>query len=627
MSKVVYLVSALPKLAVLLLILFVPFLVLASCVALVEGDHSAAATGEPTALECEDLSDDERHLCSELVAMRASDYEIFLESYQAQLEPVQLTSTEARVNEAIALTPQMLANRELHTEVICEVRDIGRVDCISLASLLAIYDAEMGELILSDISRLYEVFEFDPTYELLFACGPGLWGAADLTQFGSPDIAGLPELVVAEAANQMMDMCGKFGASMGDGASSLANAGGFSGVTGFDPLGLGSICGMEISGGPGSFGRVVDQFVQMSEALRASCETTLGDTLKEGGTDSASQQAQNPPTQTCIGPSEDAEAMRKETTEGTNQEGERITTTTTVYSDNTTVKKTKNHATGVTTTVVTFTDVGSSDTTVNDPNDKGGPSSTCSCSDAPGVETKVYDGDPDTSITRDNYGWSEEGNRHDQWVETDRSILYTDRFGNSYFWDKVNQEGTWVEGGPGELVSCVDEVCQTCVDYAAFNPRMMDDCLQSGGASYSCEAFSREADCCSNPDAFPSDPRLVIPNPEGDFVCMGGADPDLEAEACETMCSVAEREDCYSNCVSRGLAVLDISPLDLVCRYAMSEACFSSQGGIPVPEHQGPWIGGPEPIPQPDVALAGVAVEHLVLPPIEPRRPGGEMDH
>jgi len=101
----------------------------------------------------------------------------------------------------------MLQAVDNSARVICRARDTGRVDCVSLASLLALYDTDMGNLILEDIARLYEVLEWDRLQEILIACGPGIWGAADLEDFGSSDLSEFAEQLVTQPPDSILHIC------------------------------------------------------------------------------------------------------------------------------------------------------------------------------------------------------------------------------------------------------------------------------------------------------------------------------------------------------------------------------------------------------------------------------------
>jgi hypothetical protein len=510
----------------------------------------------------------------------------------------------ANAYRAISGIADVLAEHDAPAQVICRVRDIGRVDCTLIETLLASYDSEMETLILEDIARLYEVFALDLDHRLLLGCAPGVWGAEETSVLGAGELAEVAA-VSDEAATDLTNKCAELNAAVRELSPSPAGAPGFSGVTGFDPLGLISACGMGVGGS--DMGEFIADAMKMHDDATEQCETSIAESMMTEPTSAEDEKAKDPPTKgEPDGPSEDATVEDETTEEGTNDQGQRTTTTTTTYSDNTVVTSSTNHVTDVTTVTVTYTDVpGASATMVIDPSNG---SKTYSDSDDPGVTTTVYDSSPDYSYTEDAEGNS--------WVEGPTGILYSNKWGETRWYDKDDDEVRCLLC-TGQWATCVDEACASCRDFSELMPGMMEDCLASGGASYSCGRFSAEADCCSNPNAYPVDPRVVMPNPEGNFMCTGGMDPDLQAGVCQERCSVAEHENCESDCMSTAGLQVDYDVMDGICRYAISEACFSGPA-IVMPERGGRPIG-----PPPSPTVGTVVLDHMVFPPVG-YVPGGE---
>ena len=151
--------------------------------------------------------------------------------------------------------------------------------------------------------------------------------------------------------------------------------------------------------------------------------------------------------------------------------------------------------------------------------------------------------------------------------------------------------------GRGHWESCAGDVCGSCDAFA----QIMRDMLSAGGCasakpSLACRGYSAANSCCG-PEAFPVDPRVLMPNPNGNLKCMGQPDVDQEA-ACNLRCSVAtSEEDCRSACSQR-MVELEGSVLDRVCQEVLlEEACFSS-GTLDLGLTPPPWVG-PEPQPTP----------------------------
>lgn len=514
-------------------------------------------------------------------------------------------ATTANVYRAISGIATILAKHRVPAQVICRVRDIGRVDCTPLESLLASYDSEMGALILQDITRLYEVFDLNLDHRLLLGCAPGVWSAEELSILGIGEVTDV--LAISDqAANDLTDKCAELNKVVSEMSPSPGGAPGFSGVTGFDPLGLISACGMSIGGN--DMGDFVAKAMEMYENATEQCQASLAESMMSEPSSAEDEKAKNPPTKgEPDGPSEDATVEDETTEEGENEQGQRTTTTTTTYSDNTVVTANTNHVTGVTTVTVTYTDVpGASATMVIDPSND---SKTYSDSDDPGVTTTVYDSSPDYSYTKDGEGNS--------WVESPKYILYQNRWGEARWYDKSSDNVRCLHC-TGQWATCVDETCGSCRDFAELMPGMTEGCLASGGASYSCGRFSEGADCCSNPSVYPADPRVLMPNPDGDFMCAGAMDPDVQAGVCQMRCSVAEHEDCESNCLSTTGLRVDFDLMDAVCRYAIWDACFSGPAII-MPEH-GERSVGPPPIP----TVGTVVLDHMLFPPGN-YPPGGRL--
>ncbi|MFQ5961686.1 MAG: hypothetical protein ACE5MG_09830 [Candidatus Methylomirabilales bacterium] len=172
---------------------------------------------------------------------------------------------------------------------------------------------------------------------------------------------------------------------------------------------------------------------------------------------------------------------------------------------------------------------------------------------------------------------------------------------------------------------CLDEACQSCVDFLEFHPKLVHDCSGGVGANFEiCEEFAKAEACCSNPDAWAPDPLVVTPkngaqdvdmngldfpieqtvtsvltpnpNEDGGMVCYN-ADLDVLALSCETQCSVAGPDgDCYARCVSRVVAVAEFGLLDEICAQAIHEGCFSGEVDFGIGGSEGP-LGGTPPMP------------------------------
>lgn len=459
----------------------------------------------------------------------------------------------------------------------------------------------MQILILEDIQRLYEIFDLDMEQGLLLGCAPGVWGAEHTSVLGGgslPEMSVIDESVAADLANR----CAELNTAVGNMSPSPGGATGFSGVTGFDPMGLISACDMNV--GASDMGEFIADAMEMHESATQQCETSIAESMMSEPSSAEDEKAKNPPTKgEPDGPSDDATVVSETNEEGENEQGQGTTTTTRTYSDNTVVKATTNQVTGTTTVDVTYTDVpGASATMVIDPSNGG--SKTYSDSDDPGVTTTVSDGQPDYSYTKDGEGNS--------WVDAPGHTLYENRWGEARWYDKDTDQVRCLIC-TGQWATCVDETCGSCRDFSQFMPDMMGDCLDTGGAGYSCGRYSAGSACCSNPNAYPGEPRVLMPNPEGDFACAGAIDADIQTGVCQERCSVANHEDCESNCLSASGLRVDFDPLVAICRYAIWDACFSG------PTIVLPGGGGRSPSPPPAPTLDIITLDHMLFLPIDDR--------
>ncbi|MHC4277909.1 MAG: hypothetical protein ACYSTI_11410 [Planctomycetota bacterium] len=525
----------------------------------------------------------------------------------------------ARTKKAVAGTSSLVSRRKTKAGIICEVKGDGRVVCVRLTSLLAFYNNEMGAAILQDINRLPEVFEMDPGARAVMHCGSGVWGTEDLlgddtyaSIFGengessegeaaesgdapyTSEAEGVAEpsgSISSETAKRVNDQCLKLQKKVADSMPERGTSPGFTGMTGIDSL-ESSICGMEITSGPGS--DFTEQALKQIEIFSESCDTNVIESMM----DADNGQAPCPGRPPCddIGapddpsrPSGQTSTSSPPTTTTTNPDGTTTTTTTTIYPQGTWTESITTDEQGniIETNTRVQTDAGVTETNIKYRDD-----------DTKDYDTKIISYD-EGSITRIKYTENPDGSKTNERMQ----ILGGDDTG---YYEK-DADGNWVQ----VKGDCIGEPCTSCVNFASFMPQLIQDCLTGGGRSYSCESFANAASCCSNPDAFPGDPRLVMPRPDGDFACGESIEEaDLKKGACSNKCKYASsasfQEDCNTLCMESKPGDLGISVLDTICQYAISEACFSSQGTIPTPDL------GYSPPPQPPAPP--IVADNILLP-------------
>jgi hypothetical protein len=489
----------------------------------------------------------------------------------AQKEYVERQKAEINLYQAMAGTSSIFIGKRAKTQYVCKVRDTGRIDCVSLAVLLSNYNTQTANTIIRDINRIHEVYELDFSRALLFECGPGKWTNMAVSE---PDLANFSGFLEDSGFESMMNNCSKYDDFLtNDRAESLMASGGFSGITGFDPLGLMSICGMEISGD--SAQEFIDDAMDYAEEMRQYCETTMAETMM-----TTLENADLPNK-------EEGDGKKIATATEISQNGDGTETVATVDGDGNMITETRdstqdydsitvNYQDGSSGTTKIYSD-GSTNTMNRDPN-----------GDATMITTQPVDGG--TQVTT----MDPEGNVTEEFFPDLAPIPTPTKLPN--FFQSFQS-------------ACAGEPCSSCVDFMEFYPDLEFACATgSAGNARECGNYAQTADCCSNENAYPADPRLVMPNPQGDFFCAGGADLDLVDGMCEAQCSVAYSEDCYSNCADlagRGLQ-FDFNLLDAICIYARSEACFSKGGSIPLPDYGGSPFR-PSPIPTPELVGAAAA--------------------
>jgi hypothetical protein len=224
----------------------------------------------------------------------------------------------ARTKKAVAGTSSLVSRRKTKAGIICEVKGDGRVVCVRLTSLLAFYNNEMGAAILQDINRLPEVFEMDPGARAVMHCGSGVWGTEDLlgddtyaSIFGengessegeaaesgdapyTSEAEGVAEpsgSISSETAKRVNDQCLKLQKKVADSMPERGTSPGFTGMTGIDSL-ESSICGMEITSGPGS--DFTEQALKQIEIFSESCDTNVIESMMDADKDVHVQSSDN----------------------------------------------------------------------------------------------------------------------------------------------------------------------------------------------------------------------------------------------------------------------------------------------------------------------------------------------
>jgi hypothetical protein len=360
-------------------------------------------------------------------------------------------------------------------------------------------------------------------------------------------------------------------------------------------LGLNGPCGLGVSGET-DFDEAMDSFWQMHERLQAECEVTLQQTMSEGEAQAA--EAECYPPEPPDGPEPEPKVVKTEEKPYADR-----TEVITWYADGTvkvkTVRTTNDDQTQV--TAVTTEPNGTVTTTVDLFGSDGKQLS--------GTSKTLF---PNGRIVRTWTRYKPDGSYS-------RTVWGVDKNGKFRYIDYgVDANGAFIGGQ-----TCVGESCGSCADYDAMYLDLISECATSGGASFMCQRVTNQVDCCGNPDAVVGDPRIVMPDPQGDLMCVGGETADVKEERCNVICNVAYHEDCVSQCMSLQGLDFDVDLMGFICPMAISDDCFSSSAPIVVP--RGLEDKGPSPLPEP--ILHGTVLDHFVYPIEDRIAPGIPGNH
>jgi hypothetical protein len=509
--------------------------------------------------------------------------------------PSRQRDAEERYQRAVAALPAVVNKRSNRVSVICKVLHGGRVACLRLSTILAYYDSELNEALLSDIDRLLDVYGIDPRAEILMACGPGVWGGATLGEFAATSPADFLSNLQTDlsTSQETLDKCGLIQAATGNGGGQTG-AGGFSGMTGFDPWHGSSACGFDITGGV-TLESVIEAFAEMSELFRAECGTEPWETVASGGDDPGGDPGTDPGTDPGADAGDDA-SLEETTTDN----GDGTETVCTQYGCYVRYKDPSSASSTATEADLntSCTDDGTCTTEVSGLDENNEPMSV--------KEILHPDGTREIIISNDVSVYGIEAPDGNRYIMVCKGSLCRDAAAApgedlpdpwKMTWEEYEDWMEWLEQqqniGVGD---CIDGPCMSCSDYSEFMWDLKQGCANFGSSSEGCQSYMREAECCSNPDAFPADPRVLMPNPDGNLACYGELDQDFQTEMCNQRCSVASHEDCNANCLSTTPAQIEFDMMAAICTMAISESCFYGTSGLAGGGGAGP-IGGGTPLP------------------------------
>jgi hypothetical protein len=492
-------------------------------------------------------------------------------------------------------TSGTLSTKYPKAKIVCKRNLNGSVKCVTVEALLAFYDTEMESAIIHDINHIYDTVQINPNDQVLVGCGAGAFTGTDLSNILSELTSGATStgavshvgFVTSEGSSKINTICQQIAASSNSYGQNLS---GSSGLTGIDSLGSGTICGRTPSTGWQEF---VESAFGMWQAMAERCETSL---VAEGKKDPPLEPIPKPvpspkppkPEDPCPKNNCSPKPTQPSPTETVDPEtGNKTNKTTTNYSNGASrTTTTVTNADG--TKLISFTE----SITYSD-------GSTYSSTD-------IYLGDG--ALVTVVVQSSQDGYTSTDVYSKNGGQTHTMTFanGSKLIWDERSKR--WKVMGS----DCTSEGCDACSAMDDYIQEQIHGggCLSSGGRSLDCARYSSESACCGNGAAFPGNPRILMPNPEGSQICAGSASIDFSEEACKKQCQVAStgpETDCTSNCTSR-ISNIGGSALDGICQEVyLEDACYSSTF-VSLPTSQPPWMGG-GPVP------TDIQSHHRILPP------------
>ena len=540
---------------------------------------------------CSSLPDSKRKLCENIFEQQIKNKELFVKSKVYRIDEQKNMEYRAYIDRDKIV--QDIRQSDAIPEYLCAVRDTGIVQCAPFSYVLASFDAQMGQFILQDIEKLAEDLGIDVDGHALFRCGNGLWDVIDTpdpfenldssTSTGSnsmsssvgsaslvSEIPSISEVFTLEKTKSMIDICSNL--RQNDNRPTMGGAGSFSGITGIDDF-----PGMCAFGSIDNNSERFVKWIQMNIDFHQTCMQGGGSIAPiEGGDDDPDGNGDDDPD----GNGDDDPDGNGDDDSDEDSWWDRFVDWLTGSDGNGDGGSDGNGDGGSDGNGDGGSDGngdGGSDGNGGPPKDK---------------DTRINPNDGGVEVYHPKKGWIPIESIPDHY-RIQRGVEFSDCLSD-------------------------DSFCQTCNNAEQFLGKTFDECLSSpaGGDSYFCESVFGKSDCCSNPDAFPVNPGLIIPNPNGDLMCYGDIDVDFQQESCQKKCSIASyQEDCHSSCMSSRTPNLTAFAFDSYCLYAYTlDGCKPL--GLPEPQRDSPPGRGP-PTPEFLTQYANGLEQHLLFPSLE----------
>jgi len=596
---------------------------------------------------CSSLPTRKHELCEEIIDERVNLYRGFVE--EQGLSDWECRKLGIRVHSAIETTPEIAAQSDLPARsCYCSLNDLGRGQCSTVPGLIAAYDGPMGQAISADIRAMVNHFGNDIESELQLGCSNGVWGdataiAAADTDAVSSDVIPVgcrksdgPNTPVA-ISGRNRDLMDQFCAGTFDNSGRNPSGGPqVSGQTGLDAFG-GLCLTAGVQADPTGLQAIASMMDRADDPVVCDLDSVQASLLSGKKTTDPKPIT----TETSDGDTKTKKTKFKTKTKKIpiiDDDGKiigfiEVTVTVTVeetYKPDSNTNCTDGPdcrgATRLTTRRTTrvrikglIDDFGNDvlvvkivkDFEINADGDEvftGGSIQKLRGSDD-GTAVDILFGSPPTPYnarTRPGAPYQTAAGRLGNRVDIPDGVIAR-HLGLKMTW--IGGSGprggfaVWRMGGMNfgtddQECQDIDGYCDTCNSFTNFIGEAMLDCYESGGDSYSCNAF-KEADlCCSNSLVFGQSAGLTTPSPEGVLGCDAPPLPGHVDAYCNLECSLAEHEeDCERRCsrrMRRQNASFDV--LERICNQAYSESCGSRKGTInlhvPLPE-AGQVVGEP----------------------------------
>lgn len=528
---------------------------------------------------CADLMGSREQWCRAIVARRVAStdrlHDAIASTERSSLPVAYIGTLRSQLREVLNAvyddTRQLAAtlpDHEASARDICWVSDTGSVRCMPSTVLLAFYQSDYAERILVDLDSVSHRLGIEDENRTIVSCGGGEFGVLDEVDSldDDPDATG-----VVSAAAFRSGFTGNEEAVAAACEAPVAYGGG---ATGFGPDALGGPASPSASAAD-LFSCMAsnsgDDFLARQDAiLDATLTSCTGEASVEGPIGLEALMEGDAGTTSDTVTTTDDDGTETTTITTTNDEGTTTTTrtTSTDANENTTVTTTTVGPDGSRTSEsrTTRPDGTTSRTSrsAHDANGNGKETVTTHDENGQPTQTQIYESTDEGGKTTVIYHERREDGLQMEVMTTDEDGWVT---GAKLYYRpgyEPEPQGTW-----GTWDCTFDDNCSSVCSGAVDVWGEMLTCAANPDAPI-CQSYADKSCECS---AFASDfvdPRIVLTDPQGDFICAGDYDATAQAQACEAQCQI---DDCTSSCVEADGSFVSalVSPLGNYCLYAIAD--------------------------------------------------------